>query len=378
MIWLKGDVHCHSKFSDGDSSVKDVLDEAKKRAKLDFLAITDHDTHFQDHPDSITTWFDPSYVSSMDLVLLYGVEWTDSEGHANIWAPQAYDYSAIWAANENKDPDTAIELSHQQAALFSYNHPASRDPWTLATSLKADCVEIWNSVDDFNHNFEATFKFWDDLLLRFGKRITAVGGSDMHNLHGVSSSIIKFGRPRVWVLSEGRTQQDILHAIKAGRVTISATEDTDRLEIRADRDLNGSYDTLLGDIVSLTSNTEVDFQITLDGGGAVGQVTAVEQEFIDNINGQLETRKNYSATLEAITDKADSSHNVLVLIKDGFFLNAWLINRRARRISRRFTVTAPERSYYRAELYGKSGRLAVTNPIYFNFSAEGTNGSSLA
>ena len=378
MIWLKGDVHCHSKFSDGDSSVKDVLDEAKKRAKLEFLAITDHDTHFQDHPYSITTWFDPSYVSSMDLVLLYGVEWTDSEGHANIWAPQAYDYSAIWAANENKAPDTAIELSHQQAALFSYNHRASRDPWTLATSLKADCVEIWNSVDDFNHNFEATVKFWDDLLLRFGKRITAVGGSDMHNLHGVSSSIIKFGRPRVWVLSEGRTQQDILHAIKAGRVTISATEDTDRLEIRADRDLNGSYDTLLGDIVSLTSNTEVDFQITLDGGGAVGQVTAVEQEFIDNINGQSETRKNYSATLEAITDKADSSHNVLVLIKDGFFLNAWLINRRARRISRRFTVTAPERCYYRAELYGKSGRLAVTNPIYLNFSAEGTNGSSLA
>ena len=321
MIWLKGDVHCHSKFSDGDSSVKDVLDEAKKRAKLDFLAITDHDTHFQDHPDSITTWFDPSYVSSMELVLLYGIEWTDSEGHANIWAPQAYDYSAIWATNENKDPDTAIELSHQQAALFSYNHPASGDPWTLATSPKADCVEIWNSLDDFNHNFEATFKFWDVLLLRFGKRITAVGGSDMHNLHGVSSSIIKFGRPRVWLLSEGRTQQDILHAIKAGRV---------------------------------------------------------EQEFIDNINGQLETRKNYSATLEAITDKANSSHDLLVLIKNGFFLNAWLINRRARRISQRFTVNASERSYYRAELYGKSGRLAVTNPIYFNFSVEGTNGSSLA
>jgi hypothetical protein len=314
----------------------------------------------------------------MDLVLLYGIEWTDSEGHANIWAPQAYDYSAIWATNENKDPDTAIELSHQQAALFSYNHPASGDPWTLATSPKADCVEIWNSVDDFNHNFEATFKFWDDLLLRFGKRITAVGGSDMHNLHGVSSSIIKFGIPRVWLLSEGRTQQDILHAIKAGRVTISATEDTARLEIRADRDFNGSHDTLLGDIVSLTSDTEFDFQITLDGGGAVGQVTAVEQEFIDNINGQLETRKNYSATLEAITDKADSSHDLLVLIKNGLFLNAWLINRRARIISQRFTVNASERSYYRAELYGKSGRLAVTNPIYFNFSAEGMNGPLLA
>jgi hypothetical protein len=95
----------------------------------------------------------------MDLVLLYGIEWTDSEGHANIWAPQAYDYSAIWRRMKTKI--LTQQLSHQQAALFSYNHPASGDPWTLATSPKADCVEIWNSLDDFNHNFEATFKFWE-------------------------------------------------------------------------------------------------------------------------------------------------------------------------------------------------------------------------
>jgi hypothetical protein len=109
-----------------------------------------------------------------------------------------------------------------------------------------------------------------------------------------------------------------------------------------------------------------------------GRQPRVEQAFIDNINGQLETMENYSSTLEAITNKADSGHDLVVLIKDGFFLNAWLINRRARRISQRLTVNGSERSYYRAELYGKSGRLAVTNPIYFNFAAEGTSGSPLA
>ena len=116
----------------------------------------------------------------------------------------------------------------------------------------------------------------------------------------------------------------------------------------------------------------------LDGGGTAGQVTAVEQEFIDNINGQLETKENYSSTLETITNKADFSHNLAVIVKDGLFLNAWLINRRATQISQKLTVSGSESSYYRAELYGKSGRLAVTNPIYFNFSAEGTNGSPLA
>ena len=123
MMWLKGDLHCHSKFSDGDSSVNDVLQEARNRANLDFLSITDHDTHFESHPDRILTWYDPDYVSSPDLALLYGIEWTDSEGHANIWSLQPYDYSAIWATNQSKDPSTAIRLAHEKGALFSYNHP---------------------------------------------------------------------------------------------------------------------------------------------------------------------------------------------------------------------------------------------------------------
>ena len=64
------------------------------------------------------------------------------------------------------------------------------------------------------------------------------------------------------------------------------------------------------------------------------------------------------------------------MIKDELILYAWLINRRKADFT--LTVNGSERSYYLAELYGKSGRLAVTNPIYFNFSAEGTNGSPLA
>lgn len=60
-MWLKGDLHSHSRYSDGDSSVKDVLEEAKNRAGLQFASITDHDTHFRDHPSRITTWYDPAH-----------------------------------------------------------------------------------------------------------------------------------------------------------------------------------------------------------------------------------------------------------------------------------------------------------------------------
>ena len=38
-----GDLHCHSKLSDGSTSLEDIVFYAK-RADLDALAITDHDT----------------------------------------------------------------------------------------------------------------------------------------------------------------------------------------------------------------------------------------------------------------------------------------------------------------------------------------------
>ncbi len=40
---MKGDLHCHTTLSDGSEGIEDVIFKAK-RADLDFLAITDHDT----------------------------------------------------------------------------------------------------------------------------------------------------------------------------------------------------------------------------------------------------------------------------------------------------------------------------------------------
>src|SRR4029453_11481373 len=39
--WLRGDLHCHTLYSDGDSWPSDMLAEAVTRG-LDFLGVTDH------------------------------------------------------------------------------------------------------------------------------------------------------------------------------------------------------------------------------------------------------------------------------------------------------------------------------------------------
>jgi len=43
VIIMKGDLHCHSKLSDGSQGIEDIIAMSKKMG-LDFVAITDHDT----------------------------------------------------------------------------------------------------------------------------------------------------------------------------------------------------------------------------------------------------------------------------------------------------------------------------------------------
>src|ERR671914_636952 len=78
--WYKGDLHSHSTFSDGDSSVPAVVASASSKG-LDFFALTDHDNDLNGQP---LHWLDPAYVVR-NMVLLYGVEWSTGRGHANIW-----------------------------------------------------------------------------------------------------------------------------------------------------------------------------------------------------------------------------------------------------------------------------------------------------
>jgi len=40
---MQGDLHCHSRYSDGSSKVEDIIVYAK-RFNLDYIALTDHDT----------------------------------------------------------------------------------------------------------------------------------------------------------------------------------------------------------------------------------------------------------------------------------------------------------------------------------------------
>lgn len=367
--WYKGDLHAHSNYSDGDSPVAEVVAGAERNG-LDFFVITDHDSMMGGVP---VHWFDAGYVSST-MVLLYGVEWTTRRGHANVWAASPFDFSALWQAHLTGDAEAALAAAHAQGALFSINHPR-RMPWTYAVPADADCVEVWNGPMKINANFPATHVFWDDLL-RAGRQITGVGGSDTHHLHRYQAPFTEYGHPTTWVYAESRTGQAILDGIRAGHVVISHRFDVPRLDFTADVDGDGSYETMVGDSVT-ASGGEVSFRVVPGAGrGGSGGVVELPMWLLGRLDGG---RPGWATLLWLMLGSGSvgpGQRQLVVVVRDGRLFKGWLIGGTPDEIVFRDEPPAGQPSYYRVERYGETGmrllnrlfygkRTGLTNPIYF-------------
>ena len=126
--WVRGDLHRHTRHSDGDSWPEEVL-AAAAMAGLDFLGITDHNGVLPHDP--------PPAGSGLPL-LVPGVEVTTYGGHWNAWGGKRwYDF---------REPDGAkvgaiMRQARADGALVSVNHPRPLGPpWAYAeaTRLRGD------------------------------------------------------------------------------------------------------------------------------------------------------------------------------------------------------------------------------------------------
>ena len=369
--WYKGDLHSHSLYSDGDSSVADVLASVEAKG-LDFFALTDHDTDMNGEP---LHWLDPTYVSD-NTTLLYGVEWTTGDGHANVWASQPFDYTVLWEANRTNDPNVAVQAAQDASALFSINHPV-RDRWAYPVIDGINCVEIWNGPMIVNQNYRATNEFWDNILLE-RRRITGVGGSDTHNLDGLISRFTGHGNPTTWVYAESKEAEAILTGIADGKVSISHTVDAPRLEFTADVNGDAIYETLMGDNM-VTWGEPAAFKIALIGGPTGdGDLVNVPSFIVRHLNEKrLSFWDLFWFTL--VLNQMDTDNlQFVTVIKDGELFKAWLISGGINVIEFSDTVSSGDPAYYRVELYGDPDveglnqliygvQIAVSNPIYTNY-----------
>lgn len=224
--WLRGDLHCHTVYSDGDSWPIELL-LAAAAAGLDFLGVTDHNNvaHHAEYlalargelPPS-----DPAWAAALPLVVP-GVEVTTYGGHWNAWgASRWFEFREPTAEATARAMRDAAALG----ALVAVCHPKPfGPPWEYAGARGYHAVEVWNGPWELL-NVEA-LRFWEAHLAR-GERVVALGGSDTHFLRRAHHAAL--GRPTTWIGTGGaRDAAAVLAALREGRSFVSAAAEGPQL-----------------------------------------------------------------------------------------------------------------------------------------------------
>ena len=211
--WVRGDLHCHTRYSDGDSWPAEML-HAAAEAGLDFLGVTDHNNvaHHAEYGRGGGAW----------PVVIPGVEVTTYGGHWNVWGTDRW-----WEFREPTGPavERAMRAAADSGAFVSVNHPKPYGPaWDYDTVGAADAIEVWNGP--WAGLNSRSLAFWEQLL-RAGRRLIAVGGSDTHVLRGEDRDprhAAALGTPTTWVRAGPEPDaQAIVRGLRSGQTFVSAS-----------------------------------------------------------------------------------------------------------------------------------------------------------
>jgi hypothetical protein len=340
--WYRGDLHVHTGHSDGSCLSR----EQKKipcpafrslqtvvEAKLDFVAITDHNATSQFQAlRELQPYFD-------DLLLIPGREVTTFKGHANLFGVVDPVEFQIGTAHAPTLSDM-LSTAHGLGGLVAINHPSLPSGeicmgcgWTAQTPWsEIDAIEVINggTVRSTGGQAEALsgIGFWQKQL-DAGYPITAIGGSDNHDPDRPVDEAGSIGQPVTAVFAQGLDQESILGAIRRGQVLIDLDPIRQRtLDFRAER---GDQVVPMGQNLSLSKNGSVRFSATLTNG------EGTRLEVIDSTG---------TVTVLAPLTKA---------IEERWFT---------------LKMNHQQRRWVRLNLRAADGRLLmISNPIYINFKS---------
>lgn len=217
--WYKGDLHTHTRLSDG-AELPETASEKAKMMELDYYIPTEHNVLH-------TGWTDT------DVMVVPGVEITTPIGHANLFGidkrPEALDNIILHKAEAllKEDIQAVIKECKDRNWLFSVNHPFLYIWKWLMEELKLEdinCLEIMNDPTygaDKEAQAEEANKMTiclSDVLWADGYRICAIGGSDSHKkiddfYEGATEPSIP-GDPATWLYMDGLSPVHLIDALK--------------------------------------------------------------------------------------------------------------------------------------------------------------------
>jgi hypothetical protein len=127
-------------------------------------------------------------------------------------------------------------------------------PWHSKKRLGVDAIEIWNGMM-WKKSDAAALAWWNRLLVS-GERIAAVGGSDSH------FRFQSIAYPLNLVYAASNQPNDVLAAVKAGRIVVLSDPSATRVFLRADRDgKTKRLDAMCGDLLPAGDNRTVRFEV---------------------------------------------------------------------------------------------------------------------
>jgi len=252
LSWLRGDLQCHSEHSDGADTLAQLA--ARARAlKLDFLAVTDHNT-VSHHPHLAA-------LADDDLLLIPGCEVTTYYGHMNVWGTSRW---CDFRCRSNEEIAAVIDLAHASGGLCSINHPKTNGPpWEYAFNLPVDSMEVWQGP--WLARNEESLTSWHNLL-GSGRRVPAVGSSDYHRPPLQVTDYPRLGQPTTWVKAAERSVPAVLDAVRAGRAFISALPEGPCLDLCV---VAASARAEMGGELSLAPGAAAEVEAKIEGGGGL-------------------------------------------------------------------------------------------------------------
>lgn len=205
--WYRGDLHLHTVHSDGQREPGELV-SAAHAAGLDFIVSSEHNTSSANR-----VW--PTCRTG-SLLVIPGEEVTTRHGHwLAIGLPEHGWVDWRYGPRDGVFGRFADEV-RQAGGLVAAAHPAVPLPgsaWEFGFR-HVDAVEVWNgrwNVDD-----EVSLRIWQRLL-RQGRRIVAVGGSDSHGRQQ------QVGAPQTVVHADDRSVAIIVDGLRRGRSYIAGS-----------------------------------------------------------------------------------------------------------------------------------------------------------
>jgi hypothetical protein len=214
--WYRGDLHLHTVHSDGERD-PDEMAAAARASGLDFVVSTEHNTNSANRAWTTTR--------TGGLLVIPGEEVTTRHGHwlAVGLSPGAW-VDWRYGPSDGVFPRFAAEV-RDAGGLVVAAHPSVPLPgagWEFGFE-HVDALEVWNGR--WNLDDELSLRIWQRLL-RQGRRVVAVGGSDSHGKHQ------QVGSPQTVVHADELSATAIVGGLRCGRSYLARSCDV-ALELTA-------------------------------------------------------------------------------------------------------------------------------------------------